>query len=163
MLVDNVGSCISVELLDSEQVHAMQVWTFEANEVVTIGRSVSQDVTIPNPHVSRLHAEFRWEIDGWSVKSHGRNGVLLNGEKVDAGQLSHGCIVRLGATGPVLRFILGRPQQASGATMCEQSSELNEFQIDESRKQREVEAVAGDDFFQQLKERADVLRRKRKA
>ena len=161
MILDNFGDCVSVELLDSDQVHALQSWTFESQEAIKIGRAEEQDVTIPNPHVSRLHAELTSEIDGWCIKSHGRNGVLLNGEKVDEARLSDRAIIRLGATGPALRFTLGRTSAQTGATMSEVSSEIGGLFIDESRKEQEVNEIAGSDFFQELKQRADGLRRKR--
>ena len=159
-MIDNYSDCVSVELLDSQQVHSLQAWTFESHELIRIGRSEEQDVTISNPHVSRLHAELRLDIDGWQVVGLGRNGVLLNGEKVENAPLAHGCIIRLGSTGPALRFVLGRPVRESGATMCEESSQFG-LLLDESRKQRDVDEIVNDDFFQQLSERADDLRRTR--
>ena len=161
MILDNFGDCISVELLDSDQVHALQSWTFESQEAIKIGRAEEQDVTIANPHVSRWHAELTSEIDGWCIKSLGRNGVLLNGEKIEQGRLSDRAIIRLGATGPVLRFSLGRASQQTGATMSEVSSEIGGLFIDESRKQQEVDEIVNNDFFQELKQRASTLRRDR--
>ena len=160
MLVDNYSTCVSVELLDGQQLHSLQSWTFDEQEVIRIGRSDEQDVTIANPHVSRLHAELRLEIDGWRIVGMGRNGVLLNGDRVDDAGLSDRSIIRLGSTGPTLRFLLGRSVRESGATVCEESSSFG-LEVDEARKQRDVESIVNDDFFQQLSERADDLRRQR--
>ena len=35
------------------------------------------------------------------------------------------------------------------------------LEVDEARKQRDVDSIVNDDFFQQLSERADDLRRQR--
>ena len=162
MFVDNVGSCVSVELLDSNHHHSLQSWCFEAQELIKIGRADEQDVTISNPHVSRLHAELSSEIDGWCVKSLGRNGVLLNGDRVDEARLTDGSVIRLGSTGPALRFRIGRVARET-ATMNEESSQISGLFIDESRKEKDVEEIVNNDFFQDLKQRADDLRRKRDA
>jgi serine/threonine-protein kinase len=160
MLLDNFGTCISLELLDGENARPLQSWTFDSLEVVTIGRSHEHHVAIADPLVSRLHAELRCEVGGWHVKSLGRNGVLLNGEKVESAPLTHRSILRLGSNGPMLRFSIGPPIAQSGATMCEESSGTV-FTVDQKQKLSDVEAIAGGDYFQQLKQRAEELRKKR--
>ena len=160
MILDNYSDCVSVALLDSQQIHSVQTWTFESQELIRIGRSEEHDVTIANPHVSRLHAELRLEIDGWQIVGLGRNGVLLDGAKVENATLTDRCVIRLGTTGPALRFSLGRPMRESGATICEESNQFG-LSVDESRKQREVDDIVNDDFFQQLTQRADDLRKTR--
>jgi pSer/pThr/pTyr-binding forkhead associated (FHA) protein len=162
MLLDNFGSCVSLELLDAENARPLQAWTFESADVVTIGRSPEHSVMIADPRVSRLHAELRYEVGGWHVKSLGRNGVLLDGQKIESAPLAHRSLLRLGTTGPLLRFSIGRPLPPSGATMCEESGSATKFTIDESQKQTDVELIAQGDYFRQLKERADELRKQRR-
>jgi hypothetical protein len=162
MLLDNYSTCVSLELLDADQVHSLQNWTFDGLDVITVGRADEQNVSIVNPHVSRLHLELRLDVDGWRVKSLGRHGVLLDGEKIDDALLKDRCILQLGTSGPSLRFILGRPVTQSGATMCEESSQFAGLQLDHRQKLRDVEAIAGNDYFQTLKERADKLRGRRR-
>jgi hypothetical protein len=162
MLLDNFGTCISLEMLDADQVHSLQSWTFDGLETITVGRADEQTVTIVNPHVSRLHLELRLDLDGWRVKSIGRHGVLLDGEKVEDALLKDRCLLQLGSSGPTLRFVLGRPTSQSGQTMCEESSQFGSLQLDHRQKLRDVEAIASNDYFQTLKERADKLRQRRK-
>jgi hypothetical protein len=161
MLLDNFATCISLEMLDTDQMHSLQSWTFDGLESITVGRADEQTVTIVNPHVSRLHLELRLDIDGWRVKSIGRHGVLLDGEKVEDALLKDRCLLQLGASGPTLRFVLGRPTSQSGATMCEESNQFAGLQLDHRQKVRDVEAVTGSEYFRTLKERAGKLRQRR--
>jgi hypothetical protein len=61
----------------------------------------------------------------------------------------------------MLRFVIGRPPAQGGVTMCEESSQFTGLQIDHRQKQRDVESIAGGDYFQSLKERAGKLRQRK--
>lgn len=67
MQIDDPESCVSVELLDSDQAYTVQTWTFDSQDVIRIGRSHEGDVMISNPYVSREHAELRFSADRWST------------------------------------------------------------------------------------------------
>ena len=50
---------------------------------VTFGRGEDNDIVIPDPAVSRVHAELRQEADGFVVSDRGSaNGTRVNGEPV---------------------------------------------------------------------------------
>ena len=68
--------------------------------LVTIGREVTSDITIPNAIVSRHHAELE-EIDGayWITDKKSTNGTMLNGQLLEpyqSQQLKSGDIIRIG-------------------------------------------------------------------
>ena len=54
--------------------------------VLRIGRSPDCDLTLPDPTVSRLHAELRRTGDGWEVADAGsKNGTRVNGWRAGSG------------------------------------------------------------------------------
>jgi hypothetical protein len=77
---------------------------------VTIGRSENNDVIIPNPRVSRLHAIFHYDSrrDVWRVTdAGGRNGTQVDGKRLGADEsasLPDGTRIRLG--GVEIKFVL---------------------------------------------------------
>jgi pSer/pThr/pTyr-binding forkhead associated (FHA) protein len=158
MLLENYDNCITLELLDGDQLHALQTWTFADRDVITIGRSDDQTLTIANPHVSRQHLEMRHDIDGWRVKSLGRHGLILDGLKVADAALLDRSLMQLGPSGPTLRFTLGRPAVLGSVTMSEESSQFTGLQIDQRQKLRDVEAIVDGEYFRTLKQRAAQLR-----
>jgi serine/threonine protein kinase, bacterial len=58
---------ISLHLLDSAKGQAVQTWKFEGQSLVRIGRSEENHVVIPDPSVSRFHAELRYLADSWGI------------------------------------------------------------------------------------------------
>src|SRR6266481_763312 len=51
---------------------------------ITIGRSARNDLCIPDPFASRVHAEVRREGDGYLLQDLGSaNGTLYNGSNVE--------------------------------------------------------------------------------
>src|SRR5467141_3155182 len=51
---------------------------------ITIGRSARNDLCIPDPFASRVHAEVRREGDGYVLQDLGSaNGTLYNGSGLD--------------------------------------------------------------------------------
>lgn len=77
-----------------------------AGPVVTVGRSATVDVRLPNdPLVSRVHARLEWVACRWSVVDDGlsRNGTFVNGRRLTGRRVLHdGDEVRIGST--LLRF-----------------------------------------------------------
>ena len=58
---------------------------------VTFGRDNDNDIVIPDPSVSRLHAEIRQEADGYVVVDRGSsNGTWVNGAAIAAHRLRSG-------------------------------------------------------------------------
>jgi pSer/pThr/pTyr-binding forkhead associated (FHA) protein len=153
---------IALDLLDSGQGHPMQTWRFEGKSVVRIGRSDENDVTIVDPRVSRLHAELQLGQSGWQLVSMGRNGVLVDGLPITQVGLSDKKTFQLGSSGPLLRFRENHLSAQNTATLDEiDTSMLEILQIDQRRKDEEVREITSGQLFQQLKQRADVLRRSR--
>jgi serine phosphatase RsbU (regulator of sigma subunit)/pSer/pThr/pTyr-binding forkhead associated (FHA) protein len=67
---------------------------------ITIGRSARNDVCIPDPFASRVHAEVRREGDQYVMQDLGSaNGTLYNGERADAPvALTPGGRIQIGET-----------------------------------------------------------------
>src|SRR2546423_10587194 len=78
---------------------------------ITIGRSARNDLCIPDPFASRVHAEVRREGDQYVLQDLGSaNGTLYNGDRVEgAVGLTPGGRVQIGET--EIEFF----DQASGA------------------------------------------------
>src|SRR5215475_1089923 len=90
---------------------------------ITIGRSARNDLCIPDPFASRVHAEVRSEGDEYFLQDLGSaNGTLYNGSVVDAPiNLSRGGRIQIGETEIIFNdspFPL-----SSGATMITDNSE----------------------------------------
>jgi phosphoserine phosphatase RsbU/P len=90
---------------------------------ITIGRSARNDLCIPDPFASRVHAEVRSEGDEYFLQDLGSaNGTLYNGSVVDAQiNLSRGGRIQIGETEIIFNdspFPL-----SSGATMITDNSQ----------------------------------------
>ena len=57
-----------------------------AADVVTLGRDISNDITVDDPEVSRHHLKFIWKGDGYAVEDLGST----NGTRVDGGARTTG-------------------------------------------------------------------------
>ena len=96
---------------------------------ITIGRSARNDVCIPDPFASRVHAEVRREGDAYILQDLGSaNGTLYNGERVDGSvELTPGGRVQIGETEiefqdmtalPAATMIADAPHSAPEATIA---------------------------------------------
>jgi phosphoserine phosphatase RsbU/P len=98
---------------------------------ITIGRSARNDLCIPDPFASRVHAEVRNEGDDYILQDLGSaNGTLYNGTTVDGAlKLTSGGRIQIGETEIVYND--GTYPLGSGATMItdELSSSLPEATI----------------------------------
>jgi pSer/pThr/pTyr-binding forkhead associated (FHA) protein len=66
---------------------------------VIVGRLASNDITIPDHNVSREHAEFVQEGNGWAIEDLGStNGTYVNGEEIQSVRLREGDHIRVGVT-----------------------------------------------------------------
>jgi serine phosphatase RsbU (regulator of sigma subunit)/pSer/pThr/pTyr-binding forkhead associated (FHA) protein len=84
---------------------------------ITIGRSARNDLCIPDPFASRVHAEVRREGDEYLLQDLGSaNGTLYNGATVDgAVHLTAGGRIQIGETEII--FDDGTYNSSMGATM----------------------------------------------
>lgn len=70
-----------------------------SKEALSLGRMDDCDVIVPDPGVSRRHAEIRREGDEWVIVDLGStNGTEINGRRVNRHRLSHGDRILLGET-----------------------------------------------------------------
>jgi hypothetical protein len=91
-------------LLDSEQGHPLQYWSFEGEPLITIGRAAENDIVFPHPGVSRSHAYMRSDGGEWTVVSLSQQGIYYSLHKLMELRLQPGMVFRLGSSGPCLRF-----------------------------------------------------------
>src|SRR4028119_2318505 len=82
---------------------------------INIGRSARNDVCIPDPFASRVHAEVRREGDAYILQDLGSaNGTLYNGGRVESAlTLTPGGRIQIGETEIVFRD----KDAGAGATM----------------------------------------------
>ncbi len=92
------GRYLSVE--DGDEVRLIPL----QRPVVHLGRGLSADVRLEDPHVSRRHAIVAQRGDGARLlDDRSANGTFLNGRLVTVAYLSDGDVLRLGRA--VLRFV----------------------------------------------------------
>src|SRR6267378_2166850 len=89
---------------------------------ITIGRSARNDLCIPDPFASRVHAEVRREGDGYLLQDLGSaNGTLYNGSNVEGVvPLTPGGRIQIGETEII--FDDGTYHSSMGATMITDNS-----------------------------------------
>ena len=89
---------------------------------ITIGRSARNDLCIPDPFASRVHAEVRHEGDDYVLQDLGSaNGTLYNGSVVEAPtHLTRGGRIQIGET--EIFFNDAQFPLSSGATMITDNS-----------------------------------------
>lgn len=82
---------------------------------LTIGRSETRDVVIPDPAASRHHCSILLRDNQWVLRDMGSaNGVFVNGTRVRESLLADGDRVRIGNT--EMRFVIGDATQADSTT-----------------------------------------------
>jgi pSer/pThr/pTyr-binding forkhead associated (FHA) protein len=151
----SAGHGVAVHLLDSAQGHPLQTWRFRDQELITIGRNDGNDVVLSDPHVSRTHATIVFEEGTWQIASIGRHGTIVNDRLIALANLQHRTMFRLGAEGPTLRFDTDTDDLRRSETLDNLSADtLAMLEVDEQRKQQEVEQILGSALFQDLKERS---------
>lgn len=89
---------------------------------ITIGRSARNDLCIPDPFASRVHAEVRREGDEYVLQDLGSaNGTLYNGATVEGAiHLTSGGRIQIGET--EILFDDGKFNSGMGATMITDNS-----------------------------------------
>lgn len=94
----------------------MQVFDFDQTSIV-VGRGESADILIDNPSMSRRHAEFRQEGDGWVVQDLGSsNGTYIGGVRLEAPcPVQEGTEVAFGKFSIVFGKAMGQDETAPAA------------------------------------------------
>lgn len=70
-----------------------------SGETVTVGRGKECAIHLPDPNVSRKHAEIRPDGDSYAIVDLGStNGTELNGRRVKHARLSDGDVIAIGQT-----------------------------------------------------------------
>ena len=65
--------------------------------VVSLGRSLKNDIVMEDPGVSRQHAQIRWRNGRFVIFDLGsRAGTMVNGQKVNEQELNSGDVIKLG-------------------------------------------------------------------
>jgi hypothetical protein len=150
---------VSLLLLDPAQGHPIQSWRFSDHSEITIGREAGNDVVITDPHVSRIHARLVAFEGSWTLISMGRHGILINDRLIADTELRPQTVFRLGPSGPTLRFETGVNRQSYGETIENIDPHMFALlEVDEQRKQQEVEQIAGGELFETLLEQSRRLR-----
>ncbi len=98
---------ITLLLLHPLKQTAVQVWPFEGETLIRIGRSTDNDVVLYSAVVSRHHVELRRAADGWEVVNLGTNGTYVDGKRVAQMPINDGAIIRLARSGPNIQIRLG--------------------------------------------------------
>ncbi|MEX0642998.1 MAG: FHA domain-containing protein [Pirellulales bacterium] len=151
----SAGVVAVIHLLDPAQGHPLQTWRFKNQELITIGRNDGNDIVLVDPHVSRAHATVVFEKGKWTICSIGRHGTLINDRLVSDAPLKHETTFRLGAEGPTLRFDTNLVEQHRSETIDNLSADLLALlEVDENRKQQDVEQIVGKALFQELKQQS---------
>lgn len=103
--------------------------TYDLNkDIITVGRDITNDITINDPEVSRHHMRFTRGAGGFTLEDLGStNGTFVNGQRLTGAKpLSNGDMIGLGET-VTLGYELARPQGA-GATVANQPPQDSPYQ-----------------------------------
>ncbi|HHP7245542.1 MAG TPA: protein kinase domain-containing protein [Elainellaceae cyanobacterium] len=104
----------------------VQVWPFENEPVIRIGRSTDNQVILYSAVVSRHHVELRQVGGGWEVENLGTNGTYLDGKRITKVPVADGAIIRLARSGPNIQIRIGSealqdlPENLQGDRMMSQ-------------------------------------------
>jgi len=98
---------ITLFLLHPLKQTPIQVWPFEHESVIRIGRSTDNDVVLYSAVVSRRHVELRKVGNNWDIVNLGTNGTYLEGKRIEKVAVEDGTIIRLARSGPNIQIRLG--------------------------------------------------------
>lgn len=84
----------------------IQTWTFVEEQIIKIGRARDNHVVLYSSVVSRYHVELRRSDTHWEVINLGRNGIYLDGKRIEQAPILDGAIVSFAISGPQLQINL---------------------------------------------------------
>jgi pSer/pThr/pTyr-binding forkhead associated (FHA) protein len=154
---------VLVQLLDAAHGRVVKTWSFRSRQRITIGRQRECDVEISDPYVSRLHAEMEFRDGGWSLVSRGRNGVLVQSQRIEELTIQSEATFQLGSSGPVLRFAIEHEDSEMRNTLCFDVEPSPAFALDEAQLRNDVGKILEGDHFQKLQAQAKTLRARRQS
>src|SRR5262245_21917507 len=89
---------VRVKLVVINGVMTGQVFPLDDPEI-TVGRDSSNNITVPDVALSRLHCRFTREAGGWRVRDVGSsNGTFVNGVQIHSHLLAEGDRVAVGGS-----------------------------------------------------------------
>ena len=87
---------------------------FQFDRTFRIGRVEECDVCIKNDYVSRSHVEVAFESGQWRFRDLGSsNGVFIDGQRVEGGEVNPATVIRLGIGGPHVSLKADAPKPAA--------------------------------------------------
>ncbi|MGA8015682.1 MAG: FHA domain-containing protein, partial [Candidatus Dormiibacterota bacterium] len=91
-LAGSTGRAAAVDLGTRVAVHPL------SSGLVRIGRGPGNEIVLADPHVSRDHAELRWDPrGGWQVTDlNSHNGTYVNGHRISTAPLREGDVLTVG-------------------------------------------------------------------
>lgn len=98
---------ITLSLLHPIKQIPVQVWTFENESTIRIGRSTDNQVILYSAVVSRHHVELRRVGNSWEIVNLGTNGTYLDGKRITQVSVADGAIIRLARSGPNIQIRIG--------------------------------------------------------
>jgi hypothetical protein len=98
---------ITLFLLQPLKQSPAQIWTFDNESVIRIGRSTDNHVVLYSAVVSRHHVELRRTGDNWEIVNLGTNGTYLDGKRITQVPAEDGAIIRLARSGPNIQIRMG--------------------------------------------------------
>ena len=98
---------ITLSLLHPIKQIPVQVWTFENESTIRIGRSTDNQVILYSAVVSRHHVELRRVGNSWEVVNLGTNGTYLDGKRITQVSVTDGAVIRLARSGPNIQIRIG--------------------------------------------------------
>ena len=95
--MDDTADTVAVELPQLEVRAAGHIWHATPGRLWTIGRSSDADIVLDNPRVSRKQAVLEPSPAGWIVVNHSRNGMFVDGRRIERVTVRHPTTVSLGS------------------------------------------------------------------
>jgi pSer/pThr/pTyr-binding forkhead associated (FHA) protein len=151
---------VSLHLVNPDTGHPIQTWLFETQRAVRIGRADGNDVVIPDPSVSRFHAELQFNGREWELVNLGKNGTLISNHSISRVRIDEQTLFRLGTGGPLLRFEHSSVASDCLNTITGAAAPPQSIEIDESQKEFQVRAIVESDYFQHLQGISSKLRKR---
>ena len=160
MIPNRLPEPVSLHLVNPDTGHPIQTWLFETQRSVRIGRAEGNDVVIPDPSVSRFHAELQFNGREWELVNLGKNGTLISNHSISRARIDEQTLFRLGTVGPLLRFEHSGVGFECLNTIIGAVAPPQSIQIDESQKDSQVRAIVESEYFQHLQGISSKLRKR---